>query len=271
MGLSKQEIEKQKAERLGEENYNYFGSLMRIIEYNGARDITVEFQDEYKTVIKNREYKEFKKGVIKNPYDKEVCGVACIGVGRYKSRGEDGKKTLAYRYWRDMLDRCYNPYHLNERPTYIDCYVCDEWLNFQNFAEWFYKNYYEIEGQKMQLDKDILVKGNKIYSPETCVFVPQRINQLFIGQCRKRGGYPIGVVYYKPSNKLSAQCSIIGENKERKNVHLGYFPLNKPFQAFYAYKKFKEDYIKQIAKEYKNLIPRELYDTMMKYEVEIND
>ena len=264
MGISREEIERQKRERLGEERYNYYGTLMRIVEYNNSSDITVEFQDEYKVKIKNREYKEFLKGGIKNPYDKEVCNVGYIGIGKYKSR-IDGKKTNAYKEWVHLLRRCYDPYCLNKRQTYIDVFVCDEWLCFQNFAEWFYNNYYEIEGQRMHLDKDILIKGNKIYSPETCIFVPQRINTLFNRQGNHRGSYPIGVYFHK--NCLYVQCNIYRKGQK----YLGDFPLNRPFQAFTVYKNFKENYIKQVADEYKDLIPKELYEALYKYEVEIND
>ena len=165
-----------------------------------------------------------------------------------------------------MLERCYDPYRLNKYPTYIDCYVCDEWLCFQNFAEWFYQNYYEIENERMHLDKDILVKGNKIYSPETCVFVPNRINTLFVKQQRKRGEYPIGVSPHKRADVLQASCNI-----SEKQEYLGRFSLNKPFQAFTCYKNYKENYIKKVADEYKNLIPSELYEALYKWEVEIND
>ena len=264
MGISREEIERQKRERLGEERYNYYGTLMRIVEYNNSSDITVEFQDEYKVKIKNREYKEFLKGGIKNPYDKEVCNVGYIGVGKYKSR-INGKKTDTYNTWKDMLERCYDPYGLNKRPTYIDVYVCKEWHNFQNFAKWYEENYYEIKEERMCLDKDILFKGNKIYSPETCLIVPERINTLFNRQRNHRGSYPIGVYFHK--NRLYVQCSIYRKGQK----YLGDFPLNRPFQAFTVYKNFKENYIKQVADEYKNLIPKELYEALYKYEVEIND
>lgn len=265
MGLTKKEIEKQRKERLGEERYNYYGTLMKIVEYNSSADITIEFQDEYKTRIKNREYKEFLKGGIKNPYDKEVCDVGCIGVGKYKSRGKNGEKTKAYLYWTDMLDRCYNPYSLNKRNDYIDVFVCEEWLCFQNFAKWFYENYYECNGEKMQLDKDILVKGNKIYSPQTCIFTPSRINMMFIKQKKHRGKCPIGVKYHKRDNKFEVNCS----NKNKEYQYLGRF--DNEMEAFACYKNFKEKVIKQVADEYKDLIPKELYEALYKYEVEIND
>lgn len=257
--------------RLGEESYNTYGTPMKIVEYKNALDIIVEFQDEYNARI-HTSYQMFKKGNVRNPYDKTVYGVGYLGVGKYKAN-VNRKPTKAYTTWVNMLMRCYEPHYVNKFPTYIYVTVCDEWHNFQNFAKWYYKNYYEIEGQRMHLDKDILIKGNKIYSPETCVFVPNNINLLFIKCDNARGEYPIGVSYNKTSGKLLVRCNIIDENgkKKTKNKHLGYFPLDKPFQAFYAYKQFKEQYIKQVADEYKDLIPDKLYEVLYKYVVEIND
>lgn len=82
--------------------------------------------------------------------------------------------TKARTVWQSMLDRCYNEDYLSRRPTYRKCTVCEEWHLFSNFKEWFDSNY--IEGY--HLDKDILVLGNTIYSPATCVFIPNRINNL---------------------------------------------------------------------------------------------
>ena len=253
-----------KNERLGEINISNEGYKMKIIKYNKYSDIVIEFQDKHKAKV-HTEYKHFKKGQVKNPYHPSVYDVGYIGQGKYKV-SVNRKQTKVYEHWRDMIKRCYDPYDLNKHPAYIDIYVCDEWLCFQNFAKWFYKNYYEIEGEKMQLDKDILVKNNKIYSPNTCVFVPQRINSLFVKQQRKRGEYPIGVSPHKSTNKLQVNCNTL-----EKYEYLGLFPLNKPFQAFMVYKNFKENYIKQVADKYKDLIPQKLYEALYRYEIEIND
>ena len=251
------------------------GYQMKIIEYNKYDDIVIEFQDKYKAKV-HTTYQHFKNGNVKNPFHPSVFNVAYYGQGKYKSRGKDGKKTKAYNHWMNMLNRCYNPYHLNEFPTYIDCYVCEEWLCFQNFAEWFYENYYECNDEKMCLDKDILCKGNKIYSPETCIFVPNNINILFTKREKERGKYPIGVtdevknINNKTYLYLKVNCSTFYDGK-CKTEYLGNFSINKPFQAFTCYKQFKENYIKQVADEYKNLIPQKLYEALYKYEVEIND
>ena len=116
----------------------------------------------------------------------------------------------------------------------------------------------------MDLDKDILYKGNKVYSPSTCIFVPHDINSLLIKCNSTRGKYPIGVTYVKRQNVFKAQC-----RKRNVNIFLGHF--NNSTDAFECYKIFKENLIKEIADEYKPYIPRKLYDAMYKYEVEITD
>ena len=178
--------------RIGEENNNSFGTLMKIIDYENSRNITVEFQDEYK-YKKKCQYCQFKEGCVHNPYDKTVYNVGYLGEGKYKTRDKKGH-TRTYITWQSMLRRCYDAYYINRENSYIDCFVCDEWLNFQNFAKWYEENYYECNNERMELDKDILIKGNKIYSPTTCIFVPQRINRLFTKSNKNRGEYPIGVL-----------------------------------------------------------------------------
>lgn len=253
-----------KIERLGEENYNNFGTLMKIVEHKNAKDIIVEFQDEHKAKVKSQ-YIHFKKGEVKNPYDKLVYGIGCMGEGKYNKKDYPD----IYEKWRQMLRRCYDPYRLNKYPTYIDCYVCEEWHNFQIFSEWFEENYYEIEGEKMCLDKDILIKGNKIYSPETCCVVPERINNLFTKCDVSRGKYPIGVCWDKANNKFRAKCNILDKENNNKQIYLGLY--NTIDETFLKYKHFKENYIKEVADEYKDLIPTKLYDALYKYKVEIND
>ena len=120
------------------------------------------------------------------------------------------------------------------------------------------------------MDKDILNKGNKVYSEDNCVFVPARINSLFLKNDVDRGKYPIGITEWNDIKnnkepKLMVQINILNKRKRK------YFPLSKPFQAFTYYKNFKENYIKQVADEYRDLIPKKLYDAMYEYKVEIND
>jgi hypothetical protein len=197
-----------------------------------------------------------------------VYGIGIYNKGEHRAK-IDGKKTKVYQTWQDMLRRCHDPKHQTKHPTYIGCSVCDEWLDFQNFATWYDKNYYEILLLGvMQLDKDILIKGNKIYSPDTCVLVPRKINNLFTKRDAKRGKYPIGVYYHKPTKKYLAQISY-GDGIRH---YLGLFDTAE--EAFEAYKIAKEIHIKDVAETYYsklNLIPSKLYEAMMNYEVNIDD
>ena len=243
-----------KVNRVGERAIMNNGMECEIIRYNNKRDIDVKFKDGY--ISYNKEYGNFKKGNIKNPYVERV-----FGVGVYDKIYEDKK---IYTRWIGILKRCYSEKELKKCPTYKDVFICKEWKIYSNFEKWYNENYYEIEGEAMELDKDILIKGNKIYSPDTCIFVPHRINSLFTKSNKARGNFPIGVTFHKAQNKYCSKINILG-----KRVSLGYSQT--PEEAFYIYKKAKEDYIKQIADEYKDKIPKKLYEAMYRYEVEIAD
>ena len=247
-------------DRTGETRVNNDGEEMRIIRYGGANDIDVRFDDG--TVIKNRTYEHFKKGNIKNPMTPSVYGVGCIGVGDYKTCDENGKHTKCYATWKGIHRRCYDSKYQEKNQTYKGCSVCKEWNNYQNYAIWHIENYYEVGNEQMALDKDILNKGNKVYSANTCVFVPSSINNLFVKSNKIRGKYPIGV--YKNGDKFVAQLT-----KDNEQIYLGIYTT--PEEAFLAYKKAKEAYIKEVAEKYKSQIPHELYDALMNYKVEIDD
>jgi hypothetical protein len=257
-----------KIDRTGEINYNTFGSKMIITKYRTNRDMDIYFP-EYDWTAKNVKYDHFKNGNIKCPYERRTCGIGYLGESKYKVK-ENGRTTSCYETWHNMLLRCYDEKYHEKYPTYIGCEVCNEWHDYTNFGDWFVDNYYEIEGQKMCLDKDILHKGNKVYSPNTCVFVPNNINVLFIKGNKMRGDYPIGVDYNKINGKFRARCSIYDfkENKN-KSKHLGYY--NTPEDAFETYKQFKEQNIKEVAEYYKDQIPSKLYDVLYNYKVEITD
>ncbi len=101
----------------------------------------------------------------------------------------------AYDCWCQVLNRCYSIKSQIKRPTYVGCTVCDEWKYFSNFKKWHDENYRE----GFHLDKDILIEGNKVYSPETCVFVPQYLNAILNDHGRARGDLPLGITACKPS------------------------------------------------------------------------
>jgi hypothetical protein len=233
------------------------GQNMSILKYHDCDNIDIQFEDD--TIIKNKTYYDFIRGKINNPNLPRVCNKGFMGQGVYVS-SINGKSNLSYMRWKNMLHRCYSEnYHL-KFPTYIDCEVCDEWLNFQNFAKWFEDNY--IEG--FELDKDIIIKGNKIYSPETCCFVPKEINYLFVKNDKFRKDLPIGVIYHNIKGHYKSTMS-----KNNKSLGLGTF--TNVLDAFNKYKIEKELYIKEIADIFKELISIKTYNALYNYKIEIED
>ena len=256
-----------KIDRTGEERLNNFGSKIVITRYGSATDIDVYFP-EYDWTFKGTTYSNFKKGNVRCPYDRSVYGIGYIGEGKYKVNYENGKQTRVYRTWYGMLRRCYDKKSLKRNPTYEDCNVSKEFHNFQNFGEWDKENFYQIEGEVMCLHKDILIKHNRIYSPETCIFVPKTINLLFTKRQNDRGESAIGVTLHQ--GKCVAQCHMINpKTGKSKQEYLGRYDTQE--EAFKVYKYYKEKNIKQVADYYRKQIPEILYNVLYNYEVEIDD
>jgi len=248
------------SERIGEVRHTFFGSEIEIIDYVNSDSVVVRFDNGH---IKKTSWGNFNIGDVRSPYCKTMCGVGFLGEGNYTT------KDLWYDYWRAMIERVYRTGHY-ARKWYSDVLVCDEWHNYQNFAQWCTDNFYKVKDSKMNLDKDIIVKHNKIYSPQTCVFVPSFINTLFIRAENARGDLPIGVYWHDRDQGYRAQCSYINvETGKRKNKWLGNHENS--IDAFNAYKTFKEAHIKYLANYYKEVIPENLYHVMMNYMVEITD
>ena len=253
-------------DRTGEENINNFGSKMIITKYIDNKHIDVYFP-EYNWTAKHVIYKNFKNGQIKCPYERRYFNVGYLGEGKYRV-SENRKLKKEYKIWYEMLRRCYDP-KLHERyTTYKGCTVEDYLLNFQHMGEWIDENYYEVSGEKMCLDKDILCKGNKIYSRDTCIFVPQRINALFTKSDKTRGKNPIGVHPTSSGNHQVHCCDGCG-----KQIPLGVYSTRE--EAFQVYKEYKETLIKEVIDSYEGKIPEPYYsrlkEAMYNYEVEIND
>jgi hypothetical protein len=154
----------------------------------------------------------------------------------------NGKRRICpfYKVWVNMLVRCYSESFHKKTPTYIGCHVISEWLIFSNFKLWM-KSY---EWQGKELDKDILIQGNKVYSPSTCIFVTHQINSLLNNSTKSRGLLPLGVIWgnIASCNPYRAQVNACG-----KKVHLGCYST--PEEAHEAYKKFKYNHIAKIASQ----------------------
>lgn len=228
---------------------------VKIIEYQSATDVVVQFENTgYVTTVS---VGNLKKGFVKDRSVPTVCNFGIIGD--QDIRDEHGNIEKEYRRWESMLSRVYG------RPTntYLGCEVCLKFQKYKDFKDWCGKQIgFDQDG--WHLDKDILFKGNKVYSPETCCFVPSEINTLFVKQQNIRGKYPLGVSYEKRTKRFQANISIFGKNK-------GLGTYGTPEEAFYVYKIAKEAYIKEVAELYKDQIDNRVYEALMNYEVDIND
>lgn len=222
-------------------------------------DVEVEFSDGYR---KRTYVASLKSGAVQNPNTPSVYGVGFIAEDEH-SHHLDRTMTREYNLWSGMMTRCYNPKYHEKKPTYKDVIVCDEWLHFTNFKNWLHSQP-EFHKEGWEIDKDILKKGNKVYCPEFCVFVPPEVNSQLTKANSRRGDYPIGVSWHKQHEKF---MSCIREDNKTK--HLGYFHC--PEKAFNAYKVAKENYLKVLAEKYKQVIDVRVYNALYAYEVEITD
>lgn len=194
-------------------------------------------------------------------WSKPVQTPTMCGVG-YWGSGDVDCKSESYIKWHDMMNRCYNDKFHERQPQYKGCTVCEEWHNYSNFKICYEKNKYGTES--LDLDKDILFKGNTIYSSETCCLVPHFINTLFLSCRKNRGELPLGVHRDKDSGKYRAELNCFG-----KVIKLGTF--NDPIAAFEKYKEYKEKFIKDMAERCKDKIPYKVYRAMMEWKIEIDD
>ena len=232
----------------------------KILKYNDRANVEIQFLNTgFETVAR---LNHIRNGKVKDPYAPSVCGVGVLGT-RYPS-SEYGVHTKEYKLWCNMLRRCYSDDFKKKRPTYEGCEVSENFKSYEYFYEWCNKQV-GFNNKDWQMDKDLLVKGNKVYSESTCVFIPQEINSLLINCTASRGKHLIGVYWSKTAN---AFVSRVSRNKGGSE-HLGLF--NTEIEAFNAYKQAKENYIKELANKWKDRIDGRAYEALMNYQVEIDD
>lgn len=231
---------------------------MKIISVEDDNSIVVEMQDQYKARV-HTVYQAFKQGGVKNPYDKTIYNLGYHGVGKFRCVDDNGKITSLYNTWRDMIKRCYSVRFSNNNPAYYGkTEVCDEWLNLQNFGEWYTNNYYDVCEGRMHLDKDILCKDNRIYAPDKCLIVPQRINMIFMTHIRSvdsdlpagitRGYQKDGTCRFRTqyNGKTIGTYDSLEEAKDKQLI-------------------VKRKHIREVADEYRDRIPDKLYEALLKW------
>ena len=236
----------------------------KVLKYNDSANVVIQFlKTGYETLV---QLTNVRNGYIKDPYLPSVYGVGILGT-KYPSK-VSGVTTKEYVPWCSMLKRCYSDSYKKKNPTYKDCEVSENFKSYEYFYEWCHKQVgfgNDGNGNPFHLDKDLLIKGNKVYSENTCVFIPSEINSLLIKREALRGEYLIGVYWSKTNKAFRAR---VNKNKGASE-HLGYF--NTELEAFNAYKVAKETYIKEQANKFKSQIDERAYEALMNYQVEITD
>ena len=232
----------------------------KIVKYNNKKNVEIQFSKTgYETTV---HLGNIRKGEVKDPYSPSVHGVGILGT-KYPS-AIVGRNTKEYELWNNMLRRCYSDNSKKKHPTYKDCEASENFKSYEYFYEWCNKQIgFGVDG--FEIDKDLLVKGNKVYSENTCVFIPQEINSLLVKNTASRGEHLIGVSWSK-TNK--AFVAMVNKNKG-KQEHLWFF--NTEIEAFKAYKTAKESFVKEQANKWKDKIDERAYEALMNYEVSVDD
>ena len=232
----------------------------KILKYNDSKNVDIQFLNTgFESTV---QLTTIKSGEVKDRLSPSVCGVGILGT-KYPSR-VNGVLTKEYTLWVGMLQRCYSDTYQKKQPTYEGCEVSDNFKSYEYFYEWCHKQV-GFSNEGWQLDKDLLVKGNKVYSEDSCVFIPKEINILLTKRDASRGKYLIGVSWNKTGNAFKARVS---KNKGRSE-YLGSFKTE--LEAFNAYKEAKESFIKEQANKWKWQIDERAYESLMKYTVNIED
>ena len=229
-----------------------------IVNYINSTNVRVKFLDDYGHEV-HTSMKSIRIGNVRNPFAKSVHGVGYLGFGKYRTT-ENGVHTKAYLTWSRMLRRCYSEVFLLKNPTYRGCKVCEDWHNLQDFSSWFYLQ--EFSGAGYELDKDILSKSGKIYSPRNCSFVPKEINGLFNKSEASRTNMPQGVSFNKKTKGYTAQLSV-GTGKRKS------FGTYKTAElAYQTYKSEKEFYVKEVARKWRGKIDENVFDALMNWNLD---
>ena len=250
----------------------YEGKIFKTIKYGDL--VVTKYINNHNVCVKfiNTNYEttahicHIRNGLVKDRLFPSLHGVGVVGDA---STTVDGIVLKECTLWRGVIGRCYNNEFHKKSPTYADCSVSEKFKYYPYFKEWCGNqigfNAVDDKGRPFELDKDILLKGNKVYSENTCCFVPAEINGLFINCAKTCGDLPIGVWFDKQKGKYKADVSV-GRKKRKR---LGSFST--PEEAFYVYKREKEKYIKEVANKWKDQIDPRAYEALMNYQVEITD
>lgn len=233
-----------------------FNGKLEIVEYISNKNVVVRFVDT--GYVTQTALSEIQRGSVKDRLRASVFGVGVVGDAPTRI---DGKELREYVLWSGVVERCYcGKAQGRNAKSYEDCSMSENFRYYPYFKDWC-NNQIGFDQAGWELDKDILVKGNRIYSEDVCVFVPHSINSLLLTNESKRGEYPIGVTFDKRNSKFRV-CI----NKYGKHSHVWHYRTIR--EASLAYKDAKERYVKEVATRYRDQIDPRVYEALMVWEVE---
>lgn len=244
---------------IGDEYSNIHGSTVRVVEIlKGTRTASIKNIETGEIIIRNRD--NIKTGNFKTSTCRTVYGVGYLGVGNFTCRDSNGILSEEYRIWSNMLRRCYTNYKSDKNITYINVEVCDEWHNFQNFADWYSRAVLKFKEYNIfpNIDKDLFSATGRgiLYSPETCCILPSIINASLVekrctnglhhGVITRRGKF-IAMVMYKYKT-YRVVCTTLE-------------------QAIKSYTILKKKVLCELAEEYKHVLEHQVYDKLIKWDI----
>lgn len=228
------------------------GYELQVIKYYDSLNSTVKFLTDRGNTLDNVTYDRVLRGTVVNPYHPNKYR-GYMGEGEYKS-SYNRNHSYFYKVWSDMIKRVYGEEYHKIKPTYKNIKLCEGWHNYQNFAKWSEDNY--VEGWK--LDKDIICPDCKIYSPETCAYVPNEVNGIFSSSKSTRGDLPMGVIRHKKHYETYFRGKFLAYGFDIEVL-------------FNVYKQARETYIKELAEKYRHKLDGRVYKAMYEHEVKITD
>lgn len=244
--------ERKKLDRTGEIYETKNGQII-ITKYFDKNNVSIKFLED-NTELSNIQFGHISRGTVKNPNKPNIFNLGFNGIGKYSNKTH----PKIYNTWSNMFKRCYLDITQQKQKTYIGCSVDKRWFNLQIFGEWYEKNYID----NWQLDKDILLSGNKIYGPDTCCFIPAEINTIFCNAKLIRGELPVGVSLH--GNKYRVKMA-------KNTIQINYGVFSTIEEAFSIYKIEKEKHIKFVTNKYKDLLSLKVYNILINYEIKITD
>lgn len=225
---------------------------MQIVSIRNSGDVDVKFLDGTDYMTKST-LQNFRERKIQNPLHKSAYGVGYLGIGQHRTSSADRNLSIEYDLWRAMIKRCYSLNAKDRYPAYYGiCTVCEEWHNFQIFAEWYNKNIYYVPNERMHIDKDVIEESNTVYSPETCIILPQKINMIFVKRQNKQQ-LPSGISRLKSNLYIATYI----------HKKLGVF--NTLEEAIIAHDIEKQKHLRELTIKYGDLLPDHISNILMEW------